>query len=105
LQEPAHLLFIYGAAAVGKLTVGREISKLTGLPLFHNHLVVDAVSSVFPFGSAPFIRLRETFWLEVFREAAAEKRSLVFTFAPESSVMPGFVDRVRRIVEPNLALN
>jgi hypothetical protein len=102
LQEPAQLLFVYGAPAAGKLTIAREISGLTGLPLFHNHLVVDAVSSVFPFGSAPFIRLREMMWLEVFREAAAESHSLVFTFAPERSVMPGIVDRVREIVEPNL---
>jgi hypothetical protein len=62
------------------------------------------VASIFPFGSAPFIRLREMMWLEVFREAAAERRSLLFTFAPERSVTPGFVDRVRQIVEPNLML-
>jgi hypothetical protein len=72
LQEPAQLVFIYGAPAAGKLTVAREIARLTGLPLFHNHLVVNAVASVFPFGSAPYIRLREMMWLEVFREAAAE---------------------------------
>lgn len=75
MQQPAQLLFLYGAPAVGKLTIAREISELAGLPVFHNHLVVDAVSSVFPFGSAPFIRLREMMWLEMFREAAAEKRS------------------------------
>ena len=83
MQQPAQLLFLSGAPAVGKLTISREISELTGLPLFHNHLVVDAASSVFPFGSAPFIRLREMMWLEVFREAAAEKRSLIFTVAIE----------------------
>jgi len=104
LQEPAQLLFIYGAPAAGKLTIARQIAALTGLPLFHNHLVIDAVIPIFPFGSAPFIRLRETMWLDMFREAAAEKRSLIFTFAPESSVAPGFVDRVREIVEPNLML-
>jgi tRNA A37 N6-isopentenylltransferase MiaA len=31
------LLFIYGPAAVGKLTIGRELAKLTGYRLFHNH--------------------------------------------------------------------
>lgn len=104
LPDPAQLLFIYGAPAAGKLTVAREISGLTGWPLFHNHLVVDAVASVFPFGSAAFIRLREMMWLEVFREAATGRQSLIFTFAPERSVMPGLVDRVREIVEPNLML-
>jgi hypothetical protein len=104
LQEPAQPLFIYGAPAAGKLTVAREISALTGLLLYHNHLVVDAVASDFPFGTAPFIRLREMMWLEVFRETASQRRSLLFTFALERSVMPAFVDRVREIVEPNLML-
>lgn len=94
------LVFIYGLAAAGKLTVGRELAALTGLPLFHNHLVVDAVGAVFPFGSEPFIRLRESFWLQTFREAAQAGRSLIFTFAPEGTVDPGFPERARAAVEP-----
>jgi shikimate kinase len=53
------LVFLHGPAASGKLTIGRELAALTGLPLFHNHLVVDAVASVFPFGSQRFVKLRE----------------------------------------------
>lgn len=64
------IVFIYGPVAVGKLTVAREVEKLAGLPLFHNHLVVDAVGAVFPFGSEAFIRLRESFWIQTFVEAA-----------------------------------
>ena len=30
------LVFIYGQAGVGKLTVGRELADLTGIALFHN---------------------------------------------------------------------
>jgi cytidylate kinase len=37
------LLFLYGPAASGKLTIARELTTLTGFALFHNHLVVDAV--------------------------------------------------------------
>ena len=44
---------------VGKLTVGREASALTGFPLFDNHLVVDVVTAVFPFGMLEFRELRE----------------------------------------------
>lgn len=93
------LVFLYGSVAAGKLTVGREIAKLTGFSLFHNHLVVDAVAAVFPFASEPFIRLREQFWLAMFQEAAAAGRSLVFTFAPEATVAPDFPERARGIVE------
>lgn len=94
------IVFIYGPAAAGKLTVGRELAKLTGLPLFHNHLVVDAVVAVFPFGSEPFVRLRERFWLQTFAEAARSGRSLIFTFAPEATVDAGFPERVRDTIQP-----
>lgn len=84
------LVFLFGPAAVGKLTVGRELAKLTGYRLFHNHLVVDAVGAVFEFGSEPFVRLREEIWLSVFREAAASGISVIFTFAPERTVTESF---------------
>jgi hypothetical protein len=92
-------VFIYGPPAAGKLTVARELSALTGFSLFHNHLIVDAVASVFPFGSERFIRLRETFWLTMFREASEAGQSLLFTFCPEATVTPAFPDRVRGTVE------
>jgi hypothetical protein len=92
------LVFLYGQPASGKLTIGRALAARTGLPLFHNHLVVDAVASVFPFGSDTFIRLRERFWLEVIEEAAREARSLIFTFAPEPSMAPDFPSRVRTLI-------
>jgi hypothetical protein len=93
------LIFIHGPAACGKLTVARELARLTGLPLFHNHLVVDAVAALFPFGSAPFVRLREEMWLEAFREAAAADRSLIFTFHPERTVRPEFIGHTIETVE------
>lgn len=94
------IIFVFGPAAAGKLTVGRELAKITGLPLFHNHLVVDAVGAVFPFGSEPFIRLRESFWRQTFLEAARTGQSLIFTFAAEATVGAGFPERVRATVEP-----
>jgi len=93
------LIFLYGPAASGKLTIARELAILTGFALFHNHLVVDAVAAVFPFGSERFVKLREQFWLAMFREAAGAGHSLIFTFAPEASVAPDFPDRARQTVE------
>lgn len=93
------LLFIYGPAAVGKLTVGRELAKLTGFRLFHNHLTVDAVMAVFDFGSEPFINLREQIWLSVFKEAARNNISLIFTFAPERTVRTSFIQETIDSVE------
>ena len=88
------LIFLYGPVASGKLTVGRELAALTGFALFHNHLIVDAVGAVFPFGSEPFRRLREQMWLGVLDEAAQAGRSVIFTFAPEPTVDPALPQRV-----------
>ncbi len=88
------LIFIHGPAASGKLTIARELAAQTGLPLFHNHLVVDTLLSVFPFGSAAFVRLREAMWTDVFDAALADGRSLIFTFAPERTVSPDFPARI-----------
>lgn len=88
------LVYLHGPAAAGKLTVARRLSELTGIPVFHNHLVVDALLEVFEFGSPEFVRLRERFWLETFAAAAQAGRSLIFTFAPEATVATGFPARV-----------
>ena len=89
-----NLIFIYGPVASGKLTIAKELGRMTGYAVFHNHLVVDAVASVFPFGTEQFVRLREKMWLDMMREAAMAKRSLIFTFAPEPTVAEGFDGRV-----------
>ena len=49
------LIFIYGMPATGKLTVARELARITGFNVFHNHLVVDLLLSIFEFGSKPFV--------------------------------------------------
>ena len=93
------LVFLHGAPAVGKLTVARELAQLTGFRLFHNHLTVDLVSSLFPFGSEPFVLLREQIWLAAFAEAARNNVSLIFTFNPERTVRESFVQDTIEVVE------
>ena len=93
------LVFIHGPPAVGKLTVARELAQLTGLPLFHNHLAVDVLTPLFEFGSPSFVRLRELIWLSVFQETAKNEISLIFTFAPERTVRPSFVQDTISTVE------
>ena len=94
------LVFLHGLPGVGKLTVARELAKLTGFRVFHNHLAVDLVAAVFEFGSPPFVELREKVWLEVFSQAAAARLDgLIFTFAFDRTVRGGFIERVRGVVE------
>ena len=94
------LIFLHGLPGVGKLTVAQELAKLTGFSVFHNHLAVDLVTSVFEFGSRPFVELREKIWLEVFAEAvSANLDGLIFTFAFDRSVRDSFVENTLRIIE------
>lgn len=88
------LVFIHGPVASGKLTIARELGRITGYAVFHNHLIVDAVAAVFPFGTEQFVRLREKMWLDMMQEAAKAKRSFIFTFAPEPTVAEDFHKRV-----------
>jgi hypothetical protein len=77
---PPRLLFLYGPPGVGKLTVARELAALTGFKLFHNHLTVDLVESVFPRGTPRFAPLIVRFRREMLAEAAAAGVDLIFTY-------------------------
>lgn len=78
------LLFVVGPPAVGKMTVGREIGRRTGLVLFHNHQSIEPVLPFFAFGSPPFRRLVGGFRRSLFTEvAASELPGMVFTFVQD----------------------
>lgn len=73
-------MWIFGPPAVGKMTVGLELSRLTGIPLFHNHVSIEAVLPVFPYGTPPFNRLVSRFRDHLFQEAAdSDLPGLIFT--------------------------
>ncbi len=93
------LIFIYGLPATGKLTVARELAAATGYKLFHNHLVVDLLLSIFDFGASPFVALREEIWLSVFGQACRSGLpGLIFTFVPEATVRSTFIAEVQATV-------
>ena len=94
------LIFLHGLPGVGKLTVARELAKHTGFKVFHNHLAVDLVESVFEFGSRPFVELREKIWLEVFAQVvSANLDGLIFTFAFDRTVRRGFIENTQGVIE------
>lgn len=74
------LIIIYGPPAVGKLTVDRELAKVTGYKLFHNHLTVDLAYSLFPSGTKAYSDFVEKIRLEAFEAAAKNKiKGIIFT--------------------------
>src|SRR2546422_11399748 len=74
------LVFIYGPPASGKLTVGTELAKLTGFKLFHNHVSIQFVQSIFEFGTKTFWRLTGKYRMEMLEAAAKEGIDTIFTF-------------------------
>lgn len=72
------LVIISGSGAVGKMTVGQELMKITDLRLFHNHMMIEPVLEIFgSFNGAIIQRLREV----VFEEfLASDLEGMIFTF-------------------------
>lgn len=40
-------VLIFGPQAVGKMTVGYELEKVSDLKLFHNHMTIELVNPFF----------------------------------------------------------
>jgi hypothetical protein len=72
------LVFLIGDAAVGKMTVGQELMKITELRLFHNHMTIEPVIEIFGYYHGQSIaRIRDV----VFEEyAASDNYGLIFTY-------------------------
>ena len=72
------LVFLIGSGAVGKMTVGQELMKLTGLRLFHNHMTIEPVIEIFGYYRGKTIsKIREVIFEEF---AASDNYGLIFTY-------------------------
>ena len=72
------LVFLLGDAAVGKMTVGQELMKITDLRLFHNHMTIEPVLEIMGAFDGQLINdMREL----IFRHfAASDSYGLIFTY-------------------------
>jgi len=72
-------ILIFGDAAVGKMTVGQELVKITDLRLFHNHMTIDPIRDIF--GDPRRWDIIERLRAIIFEEfAATDSYGLIFTF-------------------------
>jgi hypothetical protein len=95
------LVLIFGPQAVGKMTVGQELAKKTGLKLFHNHMTIELLEPLFGF-SAEMWRLTDLFRMEIFKSAAvSEMEGLIFTYvwAFDQQEDWASVDKICRVYE------
>ena len=94
------LVFIIGDAAVGKMTVGQELMKITGLRLFHNHMTIEPVIEIFGrYDGKTIAEMRDL----IFRNfAASENYGMIFTLMMDFD-MPSeweYLEHIKKIFEP-----
>lgn len=95
------LIFIYGAPAAGKLTIANELAAQTGFKVFHNHLSIDAIEPIFPFGTESFWKLIHSFRIDVIAEASRAGVNLIYTFCYAKDTDDAHVALVTKFVEEN----
>ena len=73
-----NLVIITGAPAVGKMTVGQELAKLTGYGLMHNHLAIEPVLEMF--GDCRWDVIMDVRELLISYFIGTDKPGLIFTY-------------------------
>lgn len=72
------LVLLFGNAAVGKMTVGQALMKMTDLRLCHNHITIEPVIEVFGHYDGRITeRLREVIFEEFVK---SDQYGMIFTF-------------------------
>ena len=71
------LVIILGDSAVGKMTVGQELTKITDLRLFHNHMTIEPVVDIFGYYDHVLVEKLRRDIFESF--AKSDNYGLIFT--------------------------
>ncbi|MBQ5970617.1 MAG: AAA family ATPase [Clostridia bacterium] len=94
------LVFIIGDTAVGKMTVGQELMKLTDLRLFHNHMTVEPVIEIFGhYDRKTISEMREV----IFRNFASSGHyGMIFTYMWAFDLKEDwdYIEHVKEIFKP-----
>lgn len=94
------LVFIIGSGAVGKMTVGQELMKITDLRLFHNHMAIEQVIEIFGYYDGKTITdVRDV----IFRNfAASGNYGMIFTYmwAFDHQEDWDYIEHVKEIFAP-----
>lgn len=94
------LVFIIGDAAVGKMTVGQELMKITSLRLFHNHMTIEPVIEIFGrFDGKTISEIRDVIF-ENF--AASDNYGMIFTLMMDFDLPSEweYLEHVKSIFKP-----
>jgi len=71
---------IIGPQAVGKMTVGQELSKLIGYKLLYNHMTIEMVRLIFDYDKSAYGRMNQLIRYEIFKEfSKSNEKGIIFT--------------------------
>ena len=100
----AKLVLIIGPQAVGKMTVGQELEKITNLKFMHNHETLELPARIFGWDSDARHRLTSLFRWSILEEVAkSDLEGLIFTlvFSFDHNSDWGFLEKVKKLFEEN----
>ena len=98
------LVIILGPHAVGKMTVGQELCKITDLRLFHNHMSIELIRKLFAHSEPEWQELNNTIRNTVFELfARGDFAGLIFTYMCDFDMQSEFdyLDSVMSIFKQN----
>lgn len=93
------LVLILGPHAVGKMTVGQELAKITELRLFHNHMSIELTRKLFDYSEKEWRVLNETIRQTVFELfSKGDFPELIFTYMCDFDMQEEF-DYLEKIID------
>ena len=73
-------IVIIGPQAVGKMTVGQELAKITGYKFFHNHMSIEMVREIFDYDKDAYKRINKIIRYEILKEfSKSNEKGIIFT--------------------------
>ena len=103
------LILIIGPQAVGKMTVGQELSKITGYKLFHNYMIIEMVRLIFDYDKKAYRKMNQVIRYEMLKEfAKSTEKGIIFTgcfdFGKDLEEEKQEVDRWMSLFEENYVI-
>jgi len=93
------LVLILGPHAVGKMTVGQELAKITELRLFHNHMSIELTRKLFDYSEKEWRVLNDTIRQMVFELfSKGDFPGLIFTYMCDFDMQEEF-DYLEKIID------
>ncbi len=100
-----NLLFLYGPPAAGKLTIAKELAKMTGYKLYDNHTIISPLAELFSYTDPVLNPIRsslgERIRLDIFKTAAQAGVNLITTSGRGGEKDFIFFREIKEAVEQN----